>query len=35
MNKIKVTLNELNVLSNVLPNMTIKEFIKLKRQSNR
>ena len=33
MNKIKVTLEELNVLSNVFPNMTIQEFIKLKKQA--
>lgn len=33
MNKIKVTLKELNALSSVFPNMTIKEFIKLKKQS--
>lgn len=33
MNKIKVTLDELNVLSNIFPNMTIKEFIELKKQA--
>lgn len=35
MNKIKITLEELNVLSRVFPTMTLKEFIELKRQSNR
>lgn len=33
MNKIKITLNELSVLSNVFPNMTIKEFIELKKHA--
>ena len=35
MNKIKVTLEELNVLSNVFPSMTVKEFLELKQQSDR
>lgn len=33
MNKIKVSLEELNVLSKVFPTMTIQEFIKLKEQA--
>lgn len=33
MNKIKITLEELNVLSNAFPNMTVKEFINLKKQA--
>lgn len=33
MNKIKVTLKELNVLSSVFPNMTVKQFIELKKQA--
>lgn len=35
MNKIKITLDELNVLSRVFPTMTLKEFMELKKQSNR
>lgn len=35
MNKIKITLKELNVLSSVFPKMTIKEFLELKQQADR
>ena len=33
MNKIRISLEELNVLSKVFPKMTIQEFIKLKKQA--
>lgn len=35
MNKIKITLEELNVLSRVFPTMTLKEFIELKQKADR
>ena len=35
MNKIKVTLEELNVLSRVFPTMSVKEFLELKQQADR
>lgn len=33
MNKIKVSLEELNILSKVFPTMTIQEFMDLKKQA--
>ena len=33
MNKIRISLEELNVLSRVFPTMTVQEFIKLKGQA--
>lgn len=33
MNKIRISLEELNVLSRIFPTMTVQEFLKLKRIS--